>query len=200
MLWAETVSTNFTAKQSLGISALGYRKKKFTTMIWIKELSIFYYKDKLSFFRSTLQWRHNERDSLSNHQSHDCLFKAQIKKYQSSASLAFVMGIHRWPANSPHKGLVTRKMFPFDDVIMIFVCELGPLIPMANRGPGSIKWQSAFRGKHFVQVWHFSQQKPQSQMLNSHWLVRILLWQSLVIPSAHNPNRLSPSGSLSPVD
>ena len=24
-----------------------------------------------------------------------------------------------WPVNSPHKGPVTRKMFPFDDVIMI---------------------------------------------------------------------------------
>ena len=41
------------------------------------------------------------------------------RKHQSSASLAFVRGIHRWPVNSPHKGPVTRKMFPFDDVIMI---------------------------------------------------------------------------------
>ena len=41
------------------------------------------------------------------------------RKNQSSASLAFVWGIHRWPVNSPHKGPVTRKMFPFDDVIMI---------------------------------------------------------------------------------
>ena len=39
-------------------------------------------------------------------------------KYQSSASLAVVLGIHRWPVNSPHKGPVTRKLFPFDDVIM----------------------------------------------------------------------------------
>ena len=38
--------------------------------------------------------------------------------HQSSASLAFERGIHRWPVNSPHKGAVTRKMFPFDDVIM----------------------------------------------------------------------------------
>ena len=42
------------------------------------------------------------------------------KKYQSSTSLAFVRGIHRWPVNSPHKGPVTRKMLPFDDVIMTF--------------------------------------------------------------------------------
>ena len=40
------------------------------------------------------------------------------RKYQSSASLAFVRGIHRGPVNSPHKWPVTRKMFPFDDVIM----------------------------------------------------------------------------------
>ena len=40
------------------------------------------------------------------------------RKHQSSASLAFVRGIHRWPVNSPHKGPVTWKMFPFDDVIM----------------------------------------------------------------------------------
>ena len=44
---------------------------------------------------------------------------ADQSKHQSSASLAFVWGIHRGPVNSPHKGPVTRKMFPFDDVIMV---------------------------------------------------------------------------------
>ena len=43
---------------------------------------------------------------------------ADQRKHQSSASLAFVRGIHRWTMNSPHKGPVTWKMFPFDDVIM----------------------------------------------------------------------------------
>ena len=43
---------------------------------------------------------------------------ADQRKHQSSASLAFVWGIHRRPVNSPHKGPVTRKEFPFDDVIM----------------------------------------------------------------------------------
>ena len=40
------------------------------------------------------------------------------RKHQSSESLAFVWGIHRWSVNSPHKSAVTRKMVPFDDVIM----------------------------------------------------------------------------------
>ena len=44
---------------------------------------------------------------------------ADQRKHQSSASLAFVREIHRWPVNSRHRWPVTRKMFPFDDVIMI---------------------------------------------------------------------------------
>ena len=43
---------------------------------------------------------------------------ADQRKHQSSATLAFVTGIHLWPVNSPHTGPVTWKMFPFDDVIM----------------------------------------------------------------------------------
>ena len=43
---------------------------------------------------------------------------ADQRKHQSSASLAFVRGIPRLPVNSSHKGPVTRKVFPFDDVIM----------------------------------------------------------------------------------
>ena len=43
---------------------------------------------------------------------------ADQRKHQSSASPAFVRGIHRWPVNSPHKGLVLREMFPLDNVIM----------------------------------------------------------------------------------
>ena len=34
---------------------------------------------------------------------------ADQRKYQSSASPAFVRGIHRWPVSSPHKRPVTRK-------------------------------------------------------------------------------------------
>ena len=51
------------------------------------------------------------------------------RKPQSPASLALVPGIHRWPVNSPNKGPVTRKMFPFDDVIMVsFLAKCHKLI------------------------------------------------------------------------
>ena len=73
-----------------------------------------------------LQWRHNGRDGVSNHQSQPFIQGADQRKHQSSASLAFVWGIHRWPVNSPHKGPV--KMFPFDDVIMVEIISKGHLI------------------------------------------------------------------------
>ena len=50
------------------------------------------------------------------------------RKYQNSASLAFVRGIHRGPVNSPHKWPVTRKMLPFDDVIVITVRKMSALV------------------------------------------------------------------------
>ena len=73
----------------------------------------------------SLRWRHNERGGVSNRQPHECLptvySGSDQRKHQSSASLVFVRGIHRWPVNSPHKGPATRKMFPFDDVIILFL-------------------------------------------------------------------------------
>ena len=52
---------------------------------------------------------------------------ADQRKHQSLTSLAFVRGIHRSPVDSPHKGPVTRKVFPFDDVIMNVVMSPQPL-------------------------------------------------------------------------
>ena len=45
---------------------------------------------------------------------------ADQRKHQSSASLAFVRGIHRWSVNTLHKGPVTRTIVPFDDVIIFY--------------------------------------------------------------------------------
>ena len=77
--------------------------------------------------RSSLLWRHNEHDSVSNHQPHDCLlnrlFRRRSKKTSKLRVTGLCVGNSPGPVNSPHKGPVTRKMFPFDGVIM-FVNEL----------------------------------------------------------------------------
>ena len=77
-----------------------------------------------NIFLCTLKWRHNERDGVSNPHCLDCLlnrlfrWRSKPNTDQSSASLAFARGIHRWTVDSLHKGPVTRKMFTFDDFIM----------------------------------------------------------------------------------
>ena len=81
---------------------------------------------------ATALWRHNGLDGVSNHQPNHCLLSryssADQRKHKSSASLAFMRGIHRRPVNSPHKWPVTRKRFPFNDVFMKIemspVCQL----------------------------------------------------------------------------
>ena len=69
-----------------------------------------------------LQWRHKERDGLSNHRNLDCLPKRLFRRWLKKTSKLRVTGLcegnSRWPLNSPHKRPVTRKMFPFDGVIM----------------------------------------------------------------------------------
>ena len=68
-------------------------------------------------FKSTLQWRHNERDGVSNHQRIDCLLNCIFRRRSMKTSKLRVTGLVG-EFNSPHKDPVTRKMFPFDDVIM----------------------------------------------------------------------------------
>ena len=62
---------------------------------------------------------------------------ADQRKYRSSPSLAFVRGIHRCPVNYPHKGPVTRKLFPFDDVIIDRLFNL-PLFTGCNNSMSSM--------------------------------------------------------------
>ena len=70
-----------------------------------------------------LQWHHKISTIASQITSLTIAYStvysgADQRKHQIFASLAFVWGIYRWLVNSPHKWPVTRKMFPFDDVIM----------------------------------------------------------------------------------
>ena len=83
------------------------------------------YTDLLFQYESTfslLHWRHNDHDSVSNSQPRGCLlnrlFRRRSKKTSKLRVTGLCAGNSPGPVNSPHKGPVTRKMFPFDDVIM----------------------------------------------------------------------------------
>ena len=63
-----------------------------------------------------LQRRHTEHQGLSNHRQLECFFDHMFwltsKETLNPALLVFVMGIHRWPEDSPHKWPMTRKAIP----------------------------------------------------------------------------------------
>ena len=69
-----------------------------------------------------LQWGHNERDGALNHQPHDCLLNRLFRLRAKKTSKFRVIGpregnspvTSEFPAQRP----VTRKLFPFHDVIM----------------------------------------------------------------------------------
>ena len=75
----------------------------------------------------SLWWRHNDHDSVSNHQPHECLlnrlFRRRSKKTSKLRVTGLCAGNSPGPVNSPHKGPVTRKMFPFNDVIVLFKAQ-----------------------------------------------------------------------------
>ena len=79
------------------------------------------------FTDDSLQWRHNDHDCISNHQLRGCLlnrlFRRRSKKTPKLRVNGLCVGNSPGPVNSPHKGPVTRKMFPFDDVIMLYATE-----------------------------------------------------------------------------
>ena len=96
-------------------------------------LQIFRWLSKIKFVQvcNTLHWRHNDHDVVSNHQPHGCLlnrlFRRRSKKTSKLRVTCLCGGNSPGPVNSPHKGPVTRKMFPFDDVIMIFIAVMSQM-------------------------------------------------------------------------
>ena len=84
------------------------------------------------------QWRHNECDGVSNQQPHHCLLNGWFRRRSKKTSKLCVTGL--CDGNSSvtgeflHKGPVTRKMFPFDDVILILMCMDSTLILHWLRG------------------------------------------------------------------
>ena len=94
------------------------RRLKYGFVVILPVLSVYPYSSVLF----PLQWRHNGGDGVSNLQPHHCLlnrlFRRRLKKTTKLRVTGLCAGIHRWSVDSPHKWPVTRKMFPFDDVII----------------------------------------------------------------------------------
>ena len=80
----------------------------------------------------SLQWRHNEREGVTNHRRIDCLlnclFRRRSKKTPKIRVTRLCEGIRRWLVDSPRKGPVMRIIFPFDDIIIYgaLYCMISP--------------------------------------------------------------------------
>ena len=76
----------------------------------------------ITAFINSLYWGHNGCDGVSNQQPQDCLLNRLFRRRSKKTSKLRVTGL--CVGNSPvadefsHKWPVTRKMFPFNDVIM----------------------------------------------------------------------------------
>ena len=128
MYWAKT-----TARQDENRNDLEFR----VSCIWgFTEFMNHYEETAFHFHRSSSEWT-RRMDTLDINHYNDAIMDprasqitsltiiystaysgADQRNHQSSASLTFVRGIHRWPVNSPHKWPVTRKMFSCDDFFM----------------------------------------------------------------------------------
>ena len=104
----------------------------------------------------SLQWRHNGRDGVSNHQPHHCLlnriFRWRSKKTSKLRVTGLCVGNSPVTGESPHNRPVTRKIFLFDDVIM---CWRGTYLRMTKALPqhfcvapchnNNIRWDTLLR-------------------------------------------------------
>ena len=87
---------------------------------------IFWLKIFIGIKISPLLWRYNGHDSVYNHQPHECLlnssFRCRSKRTSKLRVTGLCVGNSPETGEFPHKWPVTRKMFPFGDVIMTEIC------------------------------------------------------------------------------
>ena len=125
---------------------------------------------KVNFLPKPLQWRHDGPDDVSNHQSYPCLLNRSFRRKSRKTSKLRVTGhlcreFTGDRVNSPHKWPVTRKMFPFDDVILHGSCCCGRP-----------------RSSHVNHIIQYSDSRNRSiNLINNEWLLegQFLIWLQL---------------------
>ena len=97
-----------------------------------------------------LLWCHNGCHGISNHQPHDCLHNRLFRCRSKKTSKFRVTGL--CAGNSP----VTRKMFPFDDVIMVLQCRIQYLLQCRRY---TVIWSPL---PFFMQTWYSEEAKGET--------------------------------------
>ena len=128
-----------------------------------------------------IQWRHNGRDSVSNHQPHDCFPNRLFRYISKKTSKLRVTGL--CAGNSPHKWPVTRKRYPFDDVIMIE----GHIntVSLVSVISGHMKWSQLIRDSVNSHVTWVSRRRTEVDLLHTYsshvnYFRSLLSWMGIV--------------------
>ena len=82
-----------------------------------------------------------------------CSLTLKSKKTSKLGVIGFVRGNHQWPVDFPHKGPITRKMFPFDESSWITLSKWLPYLPRANKSTfpvPSLPWWTPFLSCHIL--------------------------------------------------
>ena len=117
--------------------------------------------DMISGCRHPLQWRHNERDSVPNHQPHDCLLNRLFRRRSKKTSKLRVTGL--CAGNSPHKWPVTRKMFRFDDVIMS-ICNVDTTGNKSKQNDQVLGWHLLGQWLCYWKCWNCATCTPNDKL------------------------------------
>ena len=126
------------------------------------------------FPSNALQWRHYEREGISNRRRLYCLINRLFRRRSKKISKLRVTGLCEGnPVDSPHKGPVTRKMFPFDDVIMISersrLCSWNQLPALIWNG---IYMTNCLPLYEMAYIWHLKVLEPGSKGRHRLWCSR----------------------------
>ena len=95
---------------------------------------------------SSLRWRHNERDSVSNHQPHDCLLNRLFRRRSKKISKLRVTGLCE--GNSPVTGEFPAQMASYEENVSIWwrhhVCHITYISDMITQ---PTKWKHLTRSR-----------------------------------------------------
>ena len=94
--------------------------KKTSRSLWRHCIGTNGYNKYLYIIQNSIPEMSHERHGFPDHRLFECLLNNSFFRINiSSRYWPFVRVNHPWPVDSPHKGPVTRKKFPFHDVFML---------------------------------------------------------------------------------
>ena len=140
-------------------------------------------------YRRASQWRHNERHGVSNYQNPDCLLSRLFRHTSKKTSKLRVTGLCEGnppvPGGSPQKVSVTRKMFPFDDVIMNSCYEVDHTFQtvitshrMMTSSNGNLLRVTGHLSGEFTGPGEFPTQRPVTRSFDVFFDLRLNKWLS----------------------